>query len=265
MGMLVVRDIALYFQEVGKGDSLLFIHGIAEDANTWDEHVLHLGEEFRCVAYDRRGHTRSPLGTIVSSSVEVHTDDAVEVIAALGLAPATIVGCDRGAEIGLDLIRRYPTLIRGAILCDPPLESLTPHAAREFRARVASQMQAAPTPRAAVDVFFTHSSGTAWTRLSEGRREAARSNYAALLASLDLPPYQLTPDNLQHIVVPVRVVTGTRSVPFLRQAARTLAQHIPNAEFLELDGVGSVLYFDQPAVFRDAVRSFAQRLTGAPI
>jgi pimeloyl-ACP methyl ester carboxylesterase len=158
--MLLIRDIALYFQEVGKGDSLLFIHGIAGAANTWDEHVLDLGKEFRCVAYDRRGHTRSSLGSIVPSSVEVHTGDAVEVVAALGLAPTTIVGCDQGAEIGLDLIRRYPTLVRGAILCDPPLEVLTPRAARDFRARIASQMHAMPTPRAAVDVFFAYSSGS---------------------------------------------------------------------------------------------------------
>jgi pimeloyl-ACP methyl ester carboxylesterase len=259
--MLLIRDGALYFQEVGKGDSLLFIHGIAGDANTWDEHAAELAAEFRCVAYDRRGHTRSPRGAIASPSVEVDADDAAEVVTALGLAPVIIVGCDQGSEIGLDLVRQYPSLIRGAILCDPPVDALAHRAARKFRTQMVAELREAPTPRAAVDVFFAYASGTTWTRLSERRREAARSNCAAMLASLDMPPYALTPDDLRRIAVPVRVITGTRSAPFVQRAARTLVRHLPNAELMELEGVASVAYFDRPGAFTDAVRSFAQRLT----
>ena len=48
MGMLLVRDTTLYFQEVGKGDALLFIHGMCGDANTWDRQVNMLAGGFRC-------------------------------------------------------------------------------------------------------------------------------------------------------------------------------------------------------------------------
>ncbi len=261
MGMILIRDTTLYFQEVGKGDSLLFIHGTGGDANAWDEQAMTLADEFRCVAYDQRGHTRSPLGTISQPSVEAHADDAAELITALGLAPAIVVGSDRGAEIGLDLVRRYPGLIRGAVLSEPLIGSFEEGNSQEFWATIIPAVQDAPTPRAAVDAFFAAVSGGSWERLPQGRREAARSNHAALLSALTMPPYALAPTDLRAIAVPVRIITGTRSLPRLQRGAATIAEHILNADLVRLTDAGHLTYADQPEAFAAAVRSFARRLT----
>ena len=195
MGMLLVRDTTLYFQEVGKGDALLFIHGMCGDANTWDRQVNMLAGGFRCVTYDRRGHSRSPWGRIPHPSVQVHADDAAELIAGLGLAPAIIVGSDQGAVIGLDVVRRYRGLIRGAVLSAPTLDSLDPSGAREFWAPILTAVRAAPTLREAVDAFFRAAGGESWGRSPEAPREAARANHAALRSALT-PPYALAPTDL---------------------------------------------------------------------
>ncbi len=97
--------------------------------------MARLGDAFRTVAYDRRGHTRSRRSE-VTESVELHADDAAAVIRALGLAPVILVGSSGGARICLDVVRRYPDLVRGAMLSEPPVFSLSSAIAEEFMAAV---------------------------------------------------------------------------------------------------------------------------------
>jgi pimeloyl-ACP methyl ester carboxylesterase len=263
--MLLVRDTTLYFQEAGKGDVLLFVHGMCGDANAWDGQVDMLAGGFRCVTYDRRGHSRSPWGKTPHPSVQVHADDAAELMVSLGLAPAVIVGSDHGAEVGLDLIRRYPGLVRGAVLSEPTLNSLDPPGAREFWAPILTEIRAAPTLREAVDAFFMATSRESWGRLPEARREAARANHAALRLALTTPPYSLALTDLDAISVPVRLVIGARAAAFLRRVAAIVSQRLPNTDLVRLDEAGYGCFRDQPGRFGEAVRSFAKRLIGAPV
>lgn len=265
MGLLLVRDTTLYFQEVGRGDTLLFIHGAGSDANIWDEQTISLTDDFRCVTYDRRGHTRSPLGTITQPSATTHADDAAELIIALGLSPVIVVGADRGAEVSLDLVRRYAGLVRGAVLSEPLINSLEPGSAEEFWSTIIRAVQSAPSPRAAVDAFFAAVSGGSWERLPQPRREAARSNHAALVSALLGVSCVLTPADLQAVTMPVRIITGTRSLSLFQQTAAMIAKHMPNADFARLAGAGHLANADEPQAFNEAVRSFAQRLINAAV
>src|SRR5206468_7700975 len=109
----------LYVEQAGAGPSLVFVHGMCGDARVWADQVERLSDRLRCMTYDRRGHTRSPR-TEVAERVELHADDLAALIAALDLAPTVVVGSSSGARITLDLIRRYPHLVRGAVMSEPP-------------------------------------------------------------------------------------------------------------------------------------------------
>src|SRR5262245_23810481 len=119
-----VNGTTLYYDEASTGQPLLFIHGMCGDASVWADQMRRLAPYFRCVAYDRRGHSRSPLGPITQRTVELHTDDAAQLILELGLTPCLVVGSSGGARIALDLIRRYPRLVAGAVLSEPPATAL---------------------------------------------------------------------------------------------------------------------------------------------
>jgi pimeloyl-ACP methyl ester carboxylesterase len=82
-----------------------------------------LGRRFRVVSYDRRGHTGS------EDSPEPGTrrddeDDLADLIGALDLAPANVVGSSFGASIALGLAARRPELFRTLCAHEPPLLSL---------------------------------------------------------------------------------------------------------------------------------------------
>ena len=107
-----INGADLYYESAGAGMPALFIHGMCGNANVWDGQVRRLSGLLRCVTYDRRGHTRSTLGEVgredVLRTVELHADDAAELVQALDLAPCLLVASSGGltqhAQGGMDLL-----------------------------------------------------------------------------------------------------------------------------------------------------------------
>jgi 3-oxoadipate enol-lactonase len=259
-----VNGTTLYYDEAGTGQPLLFIHGMCGDASVWADQMLRLAPHFHCVAYDRRGHSRSPLGQIAQRTVELHADDAAQLILELGLAPCLVVGSSGGARIALDLARRYPRLLKGAVLSEPPVMALAPDGGKAFMEQVKPAVEAAIArggPRAAVDAFFALVCPGLWRALDEARRDAPyRANAPELFGDLTMPPYHIAPADLTEIRVPSLIVRGGESDLMLRAIAGTLAEKIPHAQLLELRGSGHVTYAEKPEEFATAVESFAGNL-----
>lgn len=251
-----VRGTTLHVQEAGDGPALLFIHGMCGDADGWTGQIERLSGDFRCVAYDRRGHTRSPLGDVEQRSVQMHADDAAELIAALDLAPVLVVGSSGGARIGVDMLIRHAGLLRGAVLSEPAILGLAPDLLPALFAEVEPKLRAAATPRGAVDAFFEVIDPKMWAATSEVRKEAYRANHAELLGDLEMPPYLPSSEQFASVEVPVRIIRGEWSLPIFRQAAAAIAASIPGAELVELKGAAHATYHLQPDAFADAVRSF---------
>lgn len=257
----------VYYEERGSGPPVLFVHGMCGNANVWDDQVDRLADGFRCVTYDRRGHSRSSLGNVEQRTVEMHGDDAAALLRTLGLAPCLLVSSSGGARVALDVARRYPELLRGAALSEPPLFALDPSGAAQIQAELRPRLQqaiAAGGPRAAVDAFFDFICPGLWRAINEERREAYRANAGELMPDLQMPMYQVGRDDLARVRVPCLVVKGDRSHPVLMRIADLLAAGIPGAELVEVRGSGHVTYAEQPAAFADAVRAFAARLVGVP-
>lgn len=251
----------LYVEEAGEGQPLVFVHGMCGDARVWSGQVERLRGRFRCVAYDRRGHTRSAR-TDVAETVGLHADDLAGLIEALELAPCVVVGSSGGARIVVDFIRRYPALVRGAVASEPPIGALAPEAFAAMIGEVApSVKQAAESgdPRGAVDAFFAVICPGLWNAIDEPIKDRFRDNAPMLFTDLGMPPYQLTESDAAMIAVPTLMIGGTHSNPALLGAARTLAGWLPNSRFVELD-CGHVTYAEKPEGFANAVTDFAAAL-----
>lgn len=263
-GKVSVNGTQLYYDEAGEGQPMLFAHGMCGDASVWADQMQRLSPHFRCIAYDRRGHSRSPLGQVTQRTVELHADDAAQLIMELGLAPCIVVGSSGGARVLVDLIRRYPRLVKGAVLSEPPLTALDAEIGKEFVGRIKPAVEAAVArggPRAAVDAFFEIICPGLWRALPEERREVPyRANVAELFGDLGMPPYQISRADLEQIRVPSLIMRGTESDPALMAIADILAKHIPSAQFVALQGSGHVTYFEKPVEFAAVVESFARTL-----
>ncbi len=209
------------------------------NANVWDGQVARLSDTFRCVTYDRRGHTRSPLGDVSQRTVELHADDAAALIGALSLAPCILVGSSGGARIGVDLVRRYSHLFRAAVLSEPPIFGLDPESGgpgilRDLQPKIQASVAAGGLP-AAVDAFFDYMCPGLWSQLDDAGKEPYRANCAELLPDLQMPPYQIALADLRRITTITTMVAGMTSLPTLQRVARVIADGLPNGRLVTLE------------------------------
>jgi len=259
-----VRDTKLYYEMTGEGDpALVFIPGMCSASWSFSEQLERLSPEFTCVAYDRRGHSRSEQGT-EDQSDRTHTADLAALIEALGLDRPVVVGASSGAVIATEMMRRYPNLIRGAVLMEPPLLSLDPDVTQRLVSEMFPVLQDAHAnggDRAAVDTFFQVLYGTYWKNLDDARRAQTLDNAHLLFPTLQREAADITSEDLTSIELPALVIGGTDSLPFHLALNQIVVEHLPNARHVEVEDSGHVVIFEQPDAFAEAVRAFAREVS----
>lgn len=108
MPSLQVTDGAtLYYELWGKGPPVVFVHALSMNCRFWDNQVVALSNHCLAVVYDQRGHGRSDKPNS-GYGFENYADDLRDLIAALGLKKATVVGWSIGSWAALDYAHRYP-------------------------------------------------------------------------------------------------------------------------------------------------------------
>jgi pimeloyl-ACP methyl ester carboxylesterase len=233
------------------------------DAEVWADQSRRFSDEYTCVRYDRRGHSRSLRGDGPISDA-LHADDASALIKALDLAPCLLVGSSGGAAIGVEVALRHGHLLRGAVFSEPPLFCLDPHAGQELMQELAPRLEsamAAGGPAAAVDAFFSFACPGLWSSLDEARKDRYRANADIGFTDLRSPSLDATAADLAALTTPALVLAGDRSHPTLRALAHRLASALPDARFVELEECGHVTYAEQPGAFARAVSVFAAEIS----
>jgi pimeloyl-ACP methyl ester carboxylesterase len=95
---------------------LVFLHGGAQNAHTWDTVALALDRPL--VAIDLPGHGHSDGGPEGSLSVQHHAVDVATVVEALAPAARAVVGMSLGGLTALAMSAVAPRLVRRLVLVD---------------------------------------------------------------------------------------------------------------------------------------------------
>ncbi|AWN43469.1 alpha/beta fold hydrolase [Methylobacterium durans] len=96
---------------------IVFHHGWPLSADDWDNQMLFfLGEGYRVIAHDRRGHGRSSQ-TATGNEMDTYAADVAELVAALDLQNAIHVGHSTGGgEVARYVARAEPGRVAKAVL-----------------------------------------------------------------------------------------------------------------------------------------------------
>jgi pimeloyl-ACP methyl ester carboxylesterase len=250
----------------GTGPALLCIHGSATDADTWGYQRRELARMFRVITYDRRGTPRSPLPAgVTAHGVAEHARDAAAVIREHAGGSVIACGSSFGAVCALELLRQRPELLRGVVLCEPPLSatgtgSLAPQSYRVEFERLLRERGG----RAAAEYFLRAVLGPTFDRLLPPILERCLSLHEQIiLDSQALFAYQVHYSELCDVRVPVLLLRGERSQPFFGPALEALAAALPRAALRTIQGGSHMMHVDAYRAFNRELTAFAERLDHA--
>ena len=93
--------------------AVVFVHGFGCAHSDWTAQVTHLSPRHQTVAVDLRGHGASP-GTVAECSIERYGADVAEVMQALSLPPAVLVGHSMGCRVVVEAALQAPSHTAGS-------------------------------------------------------------------------------------------------------------------------------------------------------
>jgi pimeloyl-ACP methyl ester carboxylesterase len=259
-GFAEVNDTRLYYEIVGRGHPLVFIHGFSLDTRMWNDQFEVFAERFKVMRYDVRGFGKSALPTV--GKEYSHTKDLKALLKQFGTEYAYVVGLSMGGVIALDFALEYPEATKALILADSSIygfrewskfwsefdESISKEA-KENGAEAAKEVwKSQPLFKPAFEkpnVAF--------------RLEQMISDYSGWhfvnndpLRFLDPPAIEL----LQEIKVPTLIAVGERDFPDFHRIADILSKKIQNSQRVTLRGAGHISNMETPREFNEAVLSF---------
>lgn len=109
--------IGLNLRECGKGPLIVFLHGMMSDSAVWTPIMLALASEFRCVAFDQRGHGLSDKPE-AGYTKEDFASDVLALIETLAVGPAIVVGHSLGARNAVVAAARDRQRVRSVVAID---------------------------------------------------------------------------------------------------------------------------------------------------
>jgi len=125
MSKIKVKDgTKIYYKDWGTGQPVVFSHGWPLNSDSWEAQMMFLASKgYRCIAHDRRGHGRS-CQSWTGNDMDTYADDLSEIMEALDLKDAVLIGFSAGGGEIARYIGRYGTkrvAKAGLISSVPPL------------------------------------------------------------------------------------------------------------------------------------------------
>jgi pimeloyl-ACP methyl ester carboxylesterase len=226
---------------------LLLVHGSAADHTTWSIQLAGpLREHFTLDAYDRGTGTVEELADEAAARLEGTT---------------IVVGSSFGAVVALDLCRRHPGRIAGAVLIEPPMGASddAPAAPAEFLADFDRIARDDGGPAAGEFFLRTVLGDAAYARMPKAYQERSKSKWAEIRAdSAALIAYRPRYAELRAVKTPVQLVGGEKSAAYFRPTLDALFAHLPDARLEIVRGAGHMLHAEAHRAFNDIVMRFAK-------
>ena len=97
-----INGAKIYFEEYGKGEPLLLIHGNGGSIETMGNQIDYFKSKYRVIVADSRGQGKSELKTDSLTYVQI-TKDTEELVKQLKLDSISIIGWSDGGIVGLQM------------------------------------------------------------------------------------------------------------------------------------------------------------------
>ena len=246
---------------------ILFLHGGALTAHTWDLCCLALRDEFHCIALDQRGHGDTDWAPDADYSIGAQREDIRGFADRLGLDRFVLVGQSMGAINGLAFAVTHPERLSALVMIDAG-----PEVRRRGSSRIREFVNGGAKPETLEEIIeralaFNPRRDPQILRRSlmhNLRRQPDgswswkydRSRFQRLDHDTHLAERRRLADNLAKVTCPALVVRGAESDVFHQDDAERLAKNFPDGRQITIAQAGHTVQGDNPKDLVAALREF---------
>jgi pimeloyl-ACP methyl ester carboxylesterase len=259
--------VKLYYEDVGRGTPIVFVHEFADDVRGWAAQVKFFARRYRTVAFNARGYPPSDVPDDPERYSQAQAaDDIKAVLDHLGLAKAHVVGLSMGGYATLHFGLKHPARALsltvggagyGSVSADrAAFHRDTDHVVAQFEqggmARVAEFYTRGPTR-----VQFMAKDPVGWQEFYDRFASGSARGHANTMRGVQRrrPSLFELERELERLEVPTLIMTGDEDEPCLEPAI-FLKRKIRTAGLVVLPNCGHAINLEEPDLFNRAVLDF---------
>jgi pimeloyl-ACP methyl ester carboxylesterase len=267
---VAVNGLRLHYLDWGNSrlPALIFLHGFAQQAHSWDFAALALRHRFHCVSVDLRGHGDSDWSPQAEYGLDYYVADVEALVRALACARPVVCGLSMGGRIAYTHASRNPEGVRALVVAEAAPES------RPSGRRAVLDFTAGPaefdTFEDAVARTLAYNSRRTPEQVRGSLRHSVRQRpdgkwtwkWDPALRHARSPSVHDTEAQwaaLSRVRCPTLFVLGAKSEMVGPETLRRMVASVPGSTAETVENAGHLVAGDNPAGFDAAVQRFFGR------
>jgi 3-oxoadipate enol-lactonase len=264
---LTTKDGRFGYEAAGARDlpPLVFLHGIGGAARAWRGQLGAFSDRYHAIAWDMPGYGGS--APLPSVSITAFADALKDFLQQVGAVKPTLVGHSIGGMIVQQLLANEPGIAHAVVLAQtsPAFGKQDGDWQKEFiDARLGpldrGETMSSLAPKLVADLVGDDPDLDGIKLALDCMASVPEASYRAAMKSMlgfDLRK------SLGKISAPTLVLAGTKDRNAPAQMVKKMASFIPNATYVELEGVGHLVALEQPVEFNAALGDFLRMASTA--
>ncbi|MDO5649506.1 MAG: alpha/beta hydrolase [Gallicola sp.] len=254
--------ILIQYNDFGKGDVLVFLHGLGADKDMFDPQIEHFRNKYRIIISDQRGNGQSQtLDVEVGRVLDIQSDDLFLLLNSLKIKNCVLIGVSYGGVLAYHFLLKYPEKVSGLVVCD----SFSDTIAETLLEKANMKFIKLSLPLYHAKKFLTFSLKLAyrkWPQASEyfNRKFVNLRSKEVILQRKALNEADYT-KRLHEINIPVLGIVGDRAHILIKLMKRSFKE-IKNSRLVILKDSIDPSNLCQPEEFNLLVEDFLKEING---
>ena len=253
-----VNGQRLFYEDTGDGvPPVAFSHGLFMDQTMFDPQVEAFSGRHRCIAWDERGHGRTGDATAPFTYWD-SADDLAALLGSLGVERAVLAGMSQGGYLSLRAALAHPELVQGLILIDTQAGTENPELMPYYQSLLERWLTHGMDDElaATIEAIILGQDYDDAERWKETWKQLRPDNVQQLFTTLAGREDLL--DRLPEIRVPALVIHGDHDASISVDRAQALADGLPDAELVLIDGAGHASNLTHPELVNPHIARFLE-------
>jgi len=268
-----VPGATLKYVASGRGEPLVFVHGILSDHRFWQNQLPTFSPHYRCLAPDLRYWGDEPWpDNALNYSFATHVGDVAEFVSRVAEGPAHIVGTSYGSTVALQVSLQHPELVHSLFLYEPSVGSLVTDPS--LQAEIAEErkgLTSALEAKARGDVGESTRHFVSWITgnlealdaYPEDFKRMVADNARTLAPHFSAPQFTLSRDEIRRLRPPLTLAHGTSTLRVFAIGTRLLNDLVPGSTLRLISGAHHVGPYRRPREFNAALHEHLLRHSAA--